>query len=451
MVSNALQSWFQRLISERISAELYISLTENDNKFALKIGDDDSISWALIPALYNLGHQPDLPCAVWTPRSEGFSALEPLLPVPGLVDCPQPLVQYKTDGFHLDYDILGLTYWMLARCEEVNLAAELFDNHQRFPATASHAFKHGYLERPIVDEWFGILRQLISRLWPGLPLVQPQFKLLVSHDVDRPSAYAFGQKRQFIKNLAGDIFKRKAPNVALDRTLIRLRSRHHLQSNDPFNSFDWLMDTSEAVGICSAFYFICGRTNPSFDAQYEPEHPAIRHLLRRIHDRGHEIGLHPSYETCVYPARIAQEGKRMKLICKEEGIEQFHWGGRMHYLRWQWPTTAYGLEQAGLHYDSTLSYADCPGYRCGTCHPYQMFDPVAHRPLRLIQRPLIAMECSVISPLYLGLGYSHSSLALFLRLKQRCQAVGGQFTLLWHNSELSHIQAKSFYSEILNS
>jgi len=42
-----------------------------------------------------------------------------------------------------------------------------------------------------------------------------------------------------------------------------------------------------------------------------------------------------------------------------------------------------------------------------------MFDPVAQRPLRLIQRPLIAMECSVIAPCYLGLGYGPASLALF--------------------------------------
>jgi len=62
-------------------------------------------------------------------------------------------------------------------------------------------------------------------------------------------------------------------------------------------------------------------------------------------------------------------------------------------------------EQAGFQYDSTLSYADRPGFRCGTCHPYPMFDPMAQRPLRLIQRPLIAMECSVIAPRYLGLGY----------------------------------------------
>jgi len=91
-------------------------------------------------------------------------------------------------------------------------------------------------------------------------------------------------------------------------------------------------------------------------------------------------GLHLSYDTCTHPERIARESRRLQRICQEEGIEQSQWGGRMHYLRWQWPTTAHGWEQAGFHYDSTLRFADRPGFRCGTCHPYPMFDPVAQRP-----------------------------------------------------------------------
>jgi hypothetical protein len=43
------------------------------------------------------------------------------------------------------------------------------DNHERFPATSSHAFKHGYLDRPVVDEWLHLLGQVIQRQWPGVP------------------------------------------------------------------------------------------------------------------------------------------------------------------------------------------------------------------------------------------------------------------------------------------
>jgi hypothetical protein len=448
--SSALLAWLEQLLRERISPSLALFFDPESQQWKLScVASDATITLRQIPGLYQLGDSSALPCSNWDVGAEGFKSIEPLLPAPGCDEVHQPLLTATESGIHLNYDIPGLTYWMLARCEEVDLPAELLDNHERFPATASHAFRHGYLERPIVDEWLGILRQVILRLWPRLPLVQPQFQVVVSHDIDQPSAYAFGPRSQFLRNVAGDILKRKALAVARDRILVRATSNRHLHPCDPFNTFDWLMATSEAAGIRSAFYFICGRTSPSLDSQYEPEHPAIRHVMRRIHQRGHEIGLHPSYDTCAHPERIAREGQRLQRICKEEGIEQPQWGGRMHYLRWQFPTTAHGWEQAGFHYDSTLSYADRPGFRCGTCHPYPMFDPLVQRALRLIQRPLIAMECSVIDPSYLSLGYGTASLALFQGLKQRCQAVGGQFTLLWHNSHFNTAEDRELYLQVV--
>ncbi len=173
--------------------------------------------------------------------------------------------------------------------------------------------------------------------------------------------------------------------------------------------------------------------------------------MRRIHhrQRGHEIGLHSSSNTSHNPSAIASEAARLQRIATEEGIQQPEWGGRMHFLRWQWPTTAHGWEQAGFHYDSTLSYADRPGFRCGTCYAYPMFDPVAQRQLQLIQRPLIVMECSVIAKRYLGLDYGPAALALIQQLQQRCRAVGGQFTLLWHNSHFTRAEDRELYRETL--
>lgn len=142
--------------------------------------------------------------------------------------------------------------------------------------------------------------------------------------------------------------------------------------------------------------------------------------MRRIHQRGHEIGLHSSTNTCHNPSAIASEAARLQRIATDEGIQQPEWGGRMHFLRWQWPTTAHGWEQAGFHYDSTLSYADRPGFRCGTCHAYPMFDPVAQRQLQLTQQ-----------------------------LQQRCRAVGGQFTLLWHNSLFTRAADRELHRETL--
>ena len=78
-----------------------------------------------------------------------------------------------------------------------------------------------------------------------------------------------------------------------------------------------------------------------------------------------------------------------------------------------------------------------------------MFDPVEQRQLQLIQRPLIVMECSVIDSHYLDLAYTRDSLSIFQLLKQRCQFVGGKFTLLWHNSHLTTKADYELYSNIV--
>jgi hypothetical protein len=201
--------------------------------------------------------------------------------------------------------------------------------------------------------------------------------------------------------------------------------------------------------LTSAFYFICGRTDARRDAQYEPDHPAIIELMRKIHARGHEIGLHPSYATYQTPAAIVSEAERLRRICASTGITQREWGGRMHFLRWQTPITLRGWAEAGMTYDSSLSYADRPGFRAGTCFEYPAFDPVADEAIPLIIRPLIAMEATIIGPRYMALGTGEAALAAFSRLKQACRSVQGCFTLLWHNSRFTTHGERALYQALL--
>jgi hypothetical protein len=288
----------------------------------------------------------DIACHNWDPSLEGWqSVLNLPLPAPGVSSLDFPVISPTVQGMHINYDILGLTYWMLSRQEEIGRTD--LDEHGRFPATASHAFKNGYLERPVVDEWLHILGQVIQRVWHGIELKQHLFSIKVSHDVDVPSRYGFRNSGGLIRAIAGDFINRQNFKSILTAPLVRLNSKTQLHPADPANTFDWIMDSSERHGLKSAFYFMCGKTN-SRDADYNPGHPAIRHLMRRIYHRGHEIGLHPSYGTYQNQNLIRQEGNLLRQICAEEKIYQEHWGGRMHYLRWENPTTLRGWAYANM-------------------------------------------------------------------------------------------------------
>ena len=59
------------------------------------------------------------------------------------------------------------------------------------------------------------------------------------------------------------------------------------------------------------------------------------------------------------------------------------------------------------------------------------------------------MECSVIADEYMGLGVGEDALKVMTDLRDACRAVGGSFTLLWHNTQLESIQNKKMYMELL--
>lgn len=441
-------NWLLLILEERFGHRFMLEQVGSGLRLSLANKSESHILFPKLKKAFHLSSS-DFPCSQWDATKAGwFSVLEQPLPAPGISELPEPLIEQKEGHFVINYDILGLIYWMLNRIEEIGRTD--LDNRDRFPATASHAYKNGYLERPIVDEWLHILGQVIQRTWPMLEIKKHQFSIKVSHDVDIPSLYAFKPWVTVLRMMAGHLLKRRDLKAFFVAPYIKLTSRNQISQLDPYNTFEWLMDVSDQHGLQSAFYFICGRTYPDHDADYEPDYRIIRQLMRRINERGHEIGLHPSYLTYQKPELIKREFGRLKRITGEEGIKQTQWGGRMHYLRWEHPTTLQAWNDAGLNYDTTLSYADRPGFRCGTCYEYPAFNPITQQILEIRIRPLIAMEGTIIGNTYLGLGTGPQSLDKFLQLKGVCERVSGCFTLLWHNSYFQENEIKLIYEKILD-
>ncbi|MDA6067158.1 polysaccharide deacetylase family protein [Idiomarina abyssalis] len=451
MVSKSLFSfnslrWLERILLDRFGHEF--ELTEVQSELILRIPDKDlEVRIGYLQTSFH-DSSSKLDCFVWKPSESGLEgAICDELFAPSEVVLPTKLIDFGGEGAHIHYDILGLTYWMLTRQEEV--ACKKLDSHQRFPASSSHAYQHGYLDRPIVDEWLDILGQVIVRVWPDLNLKQHKFQVQVSHDVDEPSKYAFKSFKGLARIVAGQCLKNRDYKAAVIGPKVWLNSRKRIDRQDPVNTFDWLMDQSDKNGLKSAFYFICGRTDKEKDALYDVEMPQIRELIKHIHKRGHEVGLHPSYNTYDSPTEIAREANRLFQVCKEEGVTQAMWGGRMHYLRWNSQVTPAAWESAGMNYDASLGYADRPGFRCGTCFEYPWFDTSLDKELSLTIRPLIAMDCTVIAERYLALGSTEAAYEKFNELKVNCLKVNGTFSLLWHNSFFKSQEDFDIYQRLI--
>lgn len=399
-------------------------------------GEPDNIQDPSEAAVLNLGTGADL---------RALASEIPALCWRG-VPSPSRLVTVKGDTVHIHFDLLGSAFYILTRAEEY--LSPVRDVHDRFPASASHAFAHGYLHRPVVDEYVELVRRCILHLWPGAEFRRDTFRMMVTHDVDAPFEYLFRPAWKMVRSFGSDSLRRRSLHRALGRAhrWFDVRCLGNWQ-HDPFYTFETIMDMSESHGIRSAFYFMAGR-NSSVDGDYHLTHPRIAALMRRIHERGHVIGYHGSYSTYRDPERTMNELLSLKEVVARLGIEQATWGGRQHYLRWNAPLTWRNYAEAWLDYDTTLSYADHAGFRCGTCHPYTVFDLERNKPLDLVEYPLIVMECSVLDERYMNLPYDEA-LSYMLKLRQSCRKFGGWFVLLWHNSRFVSLEELELYHGIL--
>ena len=390
---------------------------------------------------------PQRPLAHWdTAGLEGpVTVVEARIPV--IYGDAEPRLLRQDGSIRLPIDIFGSAFFMLSRYEE--LVIEDRDEHDRFPAWASLAYQEGFLERPIVDEYVEILWVAMQQLWPQLARKRREPRTFVTCDVD--SALSFrGKWPRVVRRMGGDLLHRHSPARAW-RTLNSAigTAVGNLAADPDWHGLQWMMDVNERAGHPVAFYFIPETTDAKFDNPLPLEDPRSQALIKQMHERGHEIGLHPGYQTYQQPETMARSAWSLRQHMAQAGIDQSAIGGRMHYLRWRTPETMRAWEEAGMSYDSTLAYADHPGFRCGTCHEYPLYDLVARQPLRLRERPLIVMECSVIAKRYMGMGYSDDALELMLSYKETCRRFGGTFTLLWHNSHLGQDEDKQFYRALI--
>lgn len=357
-------------------------------------------------------------------------------------------IEIANERIYLGLDVFGSAFFMLSRYEEAVVADR--DQHGRFPSSASLARQENFLLRPIINEYLEILWACMARLWPNLKRRGRTFRILVSADLDQPYNCSIKSVKALIRRIGGDLLRRRSFVMAVLTFLSYFRAKSGDYSLDSlFSNIFWIMDKNERAGNRVAFYFITDNSRSAWDGCYSMDEPVIRDLARKIHERGHEIGLHPGYTTFQNSAQTSHEAQILRQVLKEEGIEQETVGGRQHYLRWETPVTARNWEMAGLNYDTTLAYADHAGFRCGICYEYPFYDVEARQPLKLRERPLVVMDCSVIAAGYMNMGSSNEALEFMQGLKEVCRRFDGDFTLLWHNSYFSEPMNKTIYEQLI--
>ncbi|HEU4963873.1 MAG TPA: polysaccharide deacetylase family protein [Bacilli bacterium] len=335
-------------------------------------------------------------------------------------------------------DLFASAFFFLTRWEEI--VKKERDWHERFPARYSLAMEHDLLRRPVVNEYVEWLWNLLQALGIEQARKERPFRFFLTHDVD--FLYQWRSKKNMLRTLGGDLLKRRDAKQAFS-TCGKIAGVARGTRKDPYDTFDWLMELSESRNIRSRFYWMSGGVT-KHDRHFEITEPRARELLEEMERRGHVVGFHPSYATFDDAKQFGLEKEALERELGGATVTE----GRQHYLRFSVPGTWQIWEDAGLSCDSSLGYAEAPGFRAGVCYEYPVFNVETREMLQVRERPLIAMELSYLDPQYLGWS-EERVLHDVLKLAETCRRYGGDFVLLWHNSSLDTPEKQDLYRRLV--
>ena len=203
------------------------------------------------------------------------------------------------------------------------------------------------------------------------------------------------------------------------------------------------MDVSEKSNLKSYFFFM-GTKKDKLSIGYSLSDNFIKKIINRIYERGHIIGFHPGYYTFNNNEKWRKEYGYLAA-----NIGQKVYCGRQHFLRFEIPGTWQIWEDNAMLWDSSLTFSNKAGFRCGTCYEYSVFNILTRKKLSLKEKPLIVMEAS----------FNRNDRKDFLlmtkkilELKNKVKKYNGELVLLWHNSSFNTLDwqfAKSIYEEVI--
>ena len=370
------------------------------------------------PRLFYAAYPPPVP-DLWVPSAsflfeKGRKALLPgvvhretlpgLFPVQGAEEREWP------------FDLFSALFFLFSRYEEY-LSPER-DEHGRFPARASLAYRLGLLEVPLADRWLAQLTRCLEERFPGLKIARPGFSFCPTFDIDQ--AWAFRHKP--VWRQMGGLLK----DVIRGRFLL-VFERIGVWSRllpDPFDSFSFILQSHRIAGFTPLLFFQVGDPGP-YDKNNPPLYPAFRNLVGKIAAQA-PVGLHPSYRSAEEPGRLAMEKKRLEQLSGQK-VER----SRQHFLRLNLPASYRQLLEAGIREDFTMGYADAPGFRAGTAVPFYWYDLEKEESTSLLVYPFMAMDVTLRQ--YLGLS-PDNAIGKVRHLVQQVRETGGTFSTIWHNS-----------------
>lgn len=319
----------------------------------------------------------------------------------------------------LPFDIFSAAFYLVSRYEEYLPYKK--DNHERFDAQESIAYKYHFLDKPLVNIWTNLLAEKLIHHFPEIEIKKTKYQFICTIDVD--SAYAYKEKG-LLRTLGG--LGKNILKLNTDELKERLYVLLGIQK-DPYDTFDYIKKITDKYSLNCIFFFLLADYGLN-DKNVPYQSTLLKKLIHSIADYA-DVGIHPGYGSNTNLHKLHTEHQRLEKILNRQITKS-----RQHFLKLNLPYTYRNLIDLDITDDYTMGYASLPGFRASIANSFCFYDLDSETETKLRIHPFMIMEGTFKY-------YLKQSPEDFIKAAQKLidetKKVNGEFISLWHNDSLS--------------
>ena len=312
----------------------------------------------------------------------------------------------------LPFDIFSASFYLLSRYEEY--LPHVKDEKGRFLASESIAFKEGFLQSPVVDIWAFKFKELLERTFQNL--IFSERKMTIHNLIEASQPFAYSQKG-FLRSLSG--FVKDISKFQIKKLFRRIGVVLGIKE-DPFNTFDWIINTTKESKIKLTIFFILGEAI-NFIEGTNYRRKKFKLIIKTVSDYK-KVGLIFSKDALHSFEILKKEKNQIEKINNRDLFSSMN----TQYML-SLPDNFRNLVELEVQKDFSLVYENQYGFRASSCTPFLFYDLDYE-----IVSPLLIHPIALTTEAFKG-KKEHEIIAVIEELIKSVKKVNGTFSMVFNN------------------
>lgn len=342
-------------------------------------------------------------------------------------NAPFDKIFFKNNSGTIPFDLLGASFWLLSRYEEY--LPHKSDRYNRFNYKSSLAYQYEFLHYPLINLWLVEFKKILKEWFPNLVFKERDYNFISTVDIDNVYKY---KHKGFVRSLAGLLSDKSLKKVVQRMSIILGKAK------DPFDCYDFLIDSHKQTGTQAIYFFLLGDYGPN-DKNHSSSDLRFQSLIKHLADYS-LVGIHPSFGSTNNLKQLKIETSRLGNITHKLIVKS-----RQHFSMLTFPHTYKNLLQAGLFADYSMGYTNHNGFRASYCFPYKWYSLDIESVSSLTIHSFAITENDLLTNRKEG----KTLLQLAEPIIEEVKKYNGELISIFHNDVFTH-RMKKFYLEFLN-